>query len=123
VAARKRPYEDAPSVAVIGTWIASGETEAIPDDTPREFADLIRNCWQSNPDDRPNARDLLAPLESLLRSGSFFGRGAGASGGPRHATHAHTVTAGAGAGAGAAGAGASSGPKYATYTPPPPPRR
>lgn len=82
LAARKAPYEDAENDDVARGWIKDGETEEFPEDAdrPEGYEIIVRSCWSKNPEERPDARDLLPQLETLAATAGFFaGMGAGVS--------------------------------------------
>lgn len=37
----------------------------IPEDTPGPFADLMRRCWDRNPNVRPSFKQILGELEAM----------------------------------------------------------
>jgi hypothetical protein len=37
----------------------------IPSDTPSTFADLMRRCWDRNPNIRPSFKQILYELEAM----------------------------------------------------------
>lgn len=135
LAARKAPYEDAENDDVARGFIKDGETEDFPEDTdrPEGYERVVRSCWSKNPEERPDAMDLLPQLETLAATAGFFaGRGRGervvagagvsVSAGPEYGTYSSSSLGRAGAGGGgsgaAAGARAPSGPQYAAYSSP-----
>lgn len=50
---RKEPYEDMEAIQVALGVLHDGLRPSIPDPTPKEFAALMRKCWEENPDNRP----------------------------------------------------------------------
>ena len=45
--------------------ILDGERPEITEDTPECYANLMKNCWDSNPNNRPNALDLVKSFNSF----------------------------------------------------------
>ncbi|MBS0350626.1 MAG: protein kinase [Proteobacteria bacterium] len=67
LASRKIPFADAATPAIAATWVAQGEQEIVPEETPKEFKQLIDSCWDKEPSKRPSASVVAKHLESLLR--------------------------------------------------------
>ena len=63
IASQKSPFKD---VASISFWITTGGREEIPIETPKEFAEIIKDCWSENPTKRPSANEILLRLEKIM---------------------------------------------------------
>ncbi len=74
LATREIPFRDATSPELIPTWVQQGDREDIPTDCPKEFAELIKACWEGEPGKRPDADTLVVQLkpkrESLVNTTS-----------------------------------------------------
>ncbi|KAH3732569.1 serine/threonine-protein kinase STY13 [Pelomyxa schiedti] len=46
--------------------VSSGMRPIIPDDCPEQYADLIRQCWDENPNHRPEFFKIVSVLKSML---------------------------------------------------------
>jgi serine/threonine protein kinase len=69
LASRKIPFADAATPAIAATWVAQGEQEIVPEETPQELKQLIESCWDKEPSKRPNANVVAKRLEGMLREG------------------------------------------------------
>jgi hypothetical protein len=49
-----------------GRQIAGGDKLAIPEDCPRDLAELIAQCLSTEPNDRPNFTGIVHALDALL---------------------------------------------------------
>ncbi len=67
LASRKIPFADAATPAIAVTWVAQGEQEVTPEETPEKFKQLIQSCWDKEPSKRPTADVVAKRLDSLLR--------------------------------------------------------
>ena len=65
IASRKAPWEDAHMPALIPLWVAQGQREAIPADTPKPMAALIAKCWAQKPEERPAMSEVVSELSAL----------------------------------------------------------
>ncbi len=65
---RKLPYAEAGTQAVIIHWIASGEKERIPEDTPPGLTKLIEDCWETDPARRPSATIVFDRIKALAEA-------------------------------------------------------
>ena len=61
---RKRPFEDAPSLAVAMYWIAEGQQEKIPAECPLKLSQFIKFCWNKEPAARPTADEAVMQLKA-----------------------------------------------------------
>lgn len=64
--ARRDPYEGMPAFQVIFAVGNEGLRPTIPRDCPLDYAALIQECWNVNPEDRPTFRDLVHRIKSLF---------------------------------------------------------
>lgn len=71
IASRKVPYAALTDMQVT-VKLMRGQTEKIPADCPQAFANIITQCWQREPVDRPPAAEIVTQLAALGRF-SFFG--------------------------------------------------
>ncbi len=67
VASGERPCKDVKSY-LIPTRTLKGEREKIPTDCPTPMGNLIKKCWQANPDDRPTIKEVLTDLDAMHES-------------------------------------------------------
>src|SRR5947208_2948998 len=54
----KKPFHDRPHNYRLIMDILKGERPQITDDTPEFYAELMKKCWDHNPENRPTARDI-----------------------------------------------------------------
>src|SRR5438128_3409753 len=54
----KKPFHDRPHNHILILDILKGERPQITDDTPEFYARLMKKCWDSNPENRPTAREI-----------------------------------------------------------------
>ncbi|CAG8652108.1 8029_t:CDS:2, partial [Ambispora leptoticha] len=50
--------------ALLQCAIWDGERPNVPKDTPKPWVELMKRCWQGNPNDRPTTRELFETTES-----------------------------------------------------------
>jgi len=67
VLTREIPYRGKQTIAVIHS-IDKGETLEIPESCPASYAQLMRNCWQQFPENRPTFTEILGDLEIVLEA-------------------------------------------------------
>lgn len=72
IAARKIPFEDAESQAVIPNWVTKGERPDEVEDCPKKFASLIKFCWASDSSKRPSADKVVGYLKSQAEDFATF---------------------------------------------------
>ena len=58
----KKPFHDRPHNHLLISDILNGERPQITDDTPEEYADLMKRCWDRNPENRPTAEEIKGCL-------------------------------------------------------------
>ncbi len=54
----KRPFHDRPHDQYLMLDILKGERPQITDDTPKFYAELMKKCWDHDPENRPTAREI-----------------------------------------------------------------
>jgi len=64
---RQVPYQGMKSREV-AEFVTRGHRLDIPADCPSEYHNLIRSCWQHNPDDRPAFPEIVRRLEAIEKS-------------------------------------------------------
>lgn len=74
IAHGKAPYADVLSNDMVVHAVSQGEREEISDETPVEYAQLIRECWDDNPANRPTAQDVATRLERMLEVDANLGQ-------------------------------------------------
>lgn len=72
----KQPYKGMTEEEVVNS-IKQGEREEIPQTVPNVYAEIIRNCWLKNPNERPSLIEIIREIERyeikpLLLSGEDF---------------------------------------------------
>ena len=55
----KKPFHDIPHDQFLMLDILKGERPQITDDTPEFYAELMKKCWDHNPENRPTAREIF----------------------------------------------------------------
>jgi len=61
-------YEDIREMQIKHKIVHENLRPTIPADCPPELAQLIRDCWQSNPRDRPNFEESVEILSNLMQN-------------------------------------------------------
>ena len=54
----KKPFHDRPHNHCLILDILKGKRPQITDDTPEFYADLMKRCWDHNPENRPTAEEI-----------------------------------------------------------------
>ena len=54
----KKPFHDRPHNHFLISDILNGERPQITDDTPEFYAELMKRCWDHNPENRPTAEEI-----------------------------------------------------------------
>jgi|GEM_PF-1588697 len=67
IAARRTPWKDAAAPALISLWVAQGERETFPDDTPPVYRALIERCWDQQAENRPPIGEVVEILETTTQ--------------------------------------------------------
>ncbi|GFR52243.1 hypothetical protein Agub_g14777, partial [Astrephomene gubernaculifera] len=62
-----RPYADVPEDQIAQRVTLKGLRPTFPPDTPRAFGALARQCWSQDPNERPNASEVVRALENMLQ--------------------------------------------------------
>ena len=55
----RKPFHDRPHNHILISDILKGERPQITDDTPEFYAELMKKCWDHNPENRPTAEEIL----------------------------------------------------------------
>jgi len=66
MAAREKPWANIP-IWDIPTRVIHGKRPQIPDNIPKDYADIIRKCWAPNPNDRPAFSEILDLLNPIAK--------------------------------------------------------
>src|SRR5438874_6657316 len=59
----KKPFHDRSHNHYLMLDILKGERPQITDDTPEFYAELMKRCWDHNPENRPTAKEIKNCLE------------------------------------------------------------
>jgi serine/threonine protein kinase len=54
----KKPFHDRPHDEYLILDILKGERPQITNDTPEFYAELMKKCWDHNPENRPTAKEI-----------------------------------------------------------------
>ena len=63
-----KPFANIENDANLIYKIIDGERPEITNDTPEDFANLMKKCWNSNPKKRPSAKEICKRLNLWLNS-------------------------------------------------------
>jgi len=69
IASRKLPFADAADEITALSWIKDGEKEDIPADCPPVYGELVKQCFETNPGDRPTALQVVQYLDQHKLTG------------------------------------------------------
>ena len=58
----KKPFHDRSHNQYLMLDILNGERPKITDDTPEFYAELMKRCWDHNPENRPTAKEIRSCL-------------------------------------------------------------
>ncbi|KAF9543469.1 hypothetical protein EC957_000830 [Mortierella hygrophila] len=50
-----KPFQDQPNDFAVPALVKDGRREVLPDDTPAQYRELVKQCWHQNPAYRPDA--------------------------------------------------------------------
>lgn len=64
VLSREEPHVDADPIEIGRQIRDQGLTPTIPSDCPVEMANIMKQCWQSSPEQRPTIDQLIKQLEA-----------------------------------------------------------
>ena len=72
IATRKDPFDGAAPTAVAVMVVRDKARPPIPEDTdlPEEYNELMTNCWEQEPADRPDFQEIVSRLQVLTHSSS-----------------------------------------------------
>src|SRR3989440_8150532 len=59
----KKPFHDRSHNHILISDILKGERPQITDDTPEFYAELMKKCWDHDPENRPTAEEIFICLE------------------------------------------------------------
>ena len=65
----KKPFHDRSHNYILISDILKGERPQITDDTPGFYAELMKKCWDHNPENRPTAEEIRDCLEKYYYYG------------------------------------------------------
>lgn len=65
LASHEYPYDGTP-LDVIRSSVKDGERETFPENTPKDFEEIAKKCWDGDAKNRPELVSIIAILESLL---------------------------------------------------------
>ena len=63
----KKPFHDRPHNHLLISDILKGERPQVTDDTPEFYADLMKKCWDHNPENRPTAQEIKDCLDEYYQ--------------------------------------------------------
>src|SRR2546421_621075 len=64
----RKPFHDRPHNSVLISDILKGERPQITDDTPEFYAELMKRCWDHNPENRPTAKEIYFCFREYYQS-------------------------------------------------------
>src|SRR5436189_3794718 len=64
----KKPFHDRPHNHCLMLDILKGERPQITDDTPEFYSELMKKCWDHNPENRPTAEEIDDCLLGYVRN-------------------------------------------------------
>ncbi|CAI5451559.1 unnamed protein product [Caenorhabditis angaria] len=69
----KQPYPDMSVAEVHMKVLKDGYRMTVPSEAPEELADIIKKCWENNPNDRPSAFQIITMMKNfvVITVGSF----------------------------------------------------
>jgi len=70
IASRQLPFEDVRDNSLISGLVKEGERPDIPPDCPVTFSKLIQQCWNADPNARPECEQIL---DEMAKHGHEFG--------------------------------------------------
>ncbi|CAB4028596.1 mitogen-activated kinase kinase kinase 20 isoform X2, partial [Paramuricea clavata] len=68
---REVPFKGMEGVQVAWFVVTKEERLTIPSTCPSPFANLMKECWQSEPKDRPSFKEIIPILEKMNGNGSL----------------------------------------------------
>ncbi|KAG0263917.1 hypothetical protein DFQ27_001569 [Actinomortierella ambigua] len=54
------PFKEQADNHTVVTFVTKGEREELPDDTPHDYRKWVERCWAQNPQERPDASEMVA---------------------------------------------------------------
>ncbi len=73
IASQKLPFSDAPSPHVATVWVAQGQREEIPANTPALLTKAITWCWEQKKEQRPPAEKVVEMLRQNMSQPVYLG--------------------------------------------------
>jgi hypothetical protein len=67
VIAQQEPHSSADPIEIGRLIRDQGLTPELPSSCPQELSELVKECWQMNPEQRPSIDDLVNRLEHLQK--------------------------------------------------------
>src|SRR5438128_5928254 len=64
----KKPFHDRPHDHRLILDILKGERPQITEDTPKPYAELMKRCWDHNPENRPTAEEIYSFFRGYYKS-------------------------------------------------------
>ncbi|KAF9158462.1 hypothetical protein DFQ26_007630 [Actinomortierella ambigua] len=68
---RPEPFSDQQSTALVVDLVQRGDREEIPSDTPPAYQTWIERCWHQDPNQRPNAQEVVLVQQQQLDTTIF----------------------------------------------------
>ena len=73
IASQKIPFSHANNEQIILVWKLEGRHETIPLNTPKQFAQIIEQCWQEDAEKRPSAYELTQSILNIYNNNNSNG--------------------------------------------------
>ncbi|KAF0458584.1 kinase-like protein [Gigaspora margarita] len=70
----KQPFQSFTSIEAIAIHVFQGHREKPVDDTPIQYAELYMQCWDDNPEKRPEMKAVLDKLNQMISKPVNFNR-------------------------------------------------
>ncbi|KAG0224390.1 hypothetical protein BGW41_005144 [Actinomortierella wolfii] len=62
------PFKDQPDIHIVINIVMRGERELLPDDVPMEYSQWVQRCWEHDPENRPEANEMVTEDEDQVFS-------------------------------------------------------
>jgi serine/threonine protein kinase len=66
---QKEPYTAFSHSWDVAKFVIDGNREAIPAGCPYDYATLLRQCWDQDPENRPSIQEVLEALTEMYNRG------------------------------------------------------
>ena len=66
LATGKRPFSNEKHDSILAVSIVNGDRPPISEDIPSLYVETMKNCWNSDPDKRPDSSQLIETFETLI---------------------------------------------------------